>query len=400
MDLASRLKQFDAYPKTLEDFRVKTFGGALVTGISSVIMLLLFLSEFNYYLTTEVHPELFVDTTRHQKLRINIDVFFPKLACTYLSIDAMDVSGEQQSDLEHNIFKKRYDEHGKPIETEAKKEDLGDKSAEAVKALNTTDSPNKCESCYGAETVEYPCCNTCESVRDAYRRKGWAFRDPESIDQCKREHWKDSFTAQQNEGCQIYGYIEVSKVAGNFHIAPGKSFQQQHVHVQLLSVGKDGRISLNMHDLQPFGAKQFNVSHHIHSLSFGVPIPGVHNPLDGTNVSAESGSLMYQYFVKIVPTVYKKLSGEAVWSNQFSFTKHKRPVRQLSGEHGLPGFFVLYELSPMLVQYTEKRRSFTHFLTGVCAIIGGVFTVASLIDSMIYHSARALKKKIELGKAT
>lgn len=29
MDLASKLKQFDAYPKTLEDFRVKTFAGAL-----------------------------------------------------------------------------------------------------------------------------------------------------------------------------------------------------------------------------------------------------------------------------------------------------------------------------------------------------------------------------------
>lgn len=26
---AARLKQFDAYPKTLEDFRVKTFGGAV-----------------------------------------------------------------------------------------------------------------------------------------------------------------------------------------------------------------------------------------------------------------------------------------------------------------------------------------------------------------------------------
>lgn len=383
--LATRLKQFDAYPKTLEDFRVKTFGGAIVTGVSSFIMFILFLSEFNYYLTTEVHPELFVDTTRHQKLRINIDIFFPKLGCAYLSIDAMDVSGEQQTDLEHNIFKKRFDENGKPVETDARKEDLGDKSEEALKALNSTVDPNKCESCYGAETEDMPCCNTCEQVRTAYRKKGWAFRDPESIEQCKREHWKDSFQEQMNEGCQVYGYIEVSKVAGNFHIAPGKSFQQQHVHV---------------HDLQPFGAKQFNVSHHIRSLSFGVPIPGVINPLDGTFINAEAGSLMYQYFVKIVPTVYKKLSGEVVWSNQYSFTKHKRPVRQLTGEHGLPGFFVLYELSPMLVQYTEKRRSFMHFLTGVCAIIGGVFTVAGLIDSMIYHSAKAFKKKLDLGKAT
>ena len=27
-DLAERLRNFDAYPKTLEDFRIKTFGGA------------------------------------------------------------------------------------------------------------------------------------------------------------------------------------------------------------------------------------------------------------------------------------------------------------------------------------------------------------------------------------
>ena len=45
-------------------------------------------------------------------------------------------------------------------------------------------------------------------------------------------------------------------------------------------------------------------------------------------------------------------------------------------------------------------RSLGHFLTGVCAIIGGVFTVAGLIDSVIYHSVKTLQKKIELGKAS
>jgi hypothetical protein len=34
---------------------------------------------------------------------------------------------------------------------------------------------NGCESCYGAETTKHPCCPTCESVREAYRVKGWAF---------------------------------------------------------------------------------------------------------------------------------------------------------------------------------------------------------------------------------
>lgn len=60
----------------------------------------------------------------------------------------------------------------------------------------------------------------------------------------------------------------------------------------------------------------------------------------------------------------------------------------------------MYELSPIMVKFTESRKSFAHFLTGVCAIIGGVFTVAGLVDSLIYHSMRSLKKKIELGKAS
>lgn len=66
----------------------------------------------------------------------------------------------------------------------------------------------------------------------------------------------------------------------------------------------------------------------------------------------------------------------------------------------LTGIFFMYDLSPMMVQLTETRRSFTHFLTGVCAIVGGVFTVAGMLDGMLYHSQKALKKKIELGKAT
>lgn len=44
----------------------------------------------------------------------------------------------------------------------------------------------------------------------------------------------------------MYGFLEVNKVAGNFHIAPGKSFQQSGVHV---------------HDLLAFQKDSFNVRH-------------------------------------------------------------------------------------------------------------------------------------------
>ena len=119
--LAAHLKNFDAYPRTMEDFRVKTMSGAVMTAVSSIIITILFISEFRFYLKTELHTELFVDVSRQQKIRINFDVLFPKLGCAYLSVDAMDVSGEQQSDLEHSIFKKRIDCFGAAVASEAEK---------------------------------------------------------------------------------------------------------------------------------------------------------------------------------------------------------------------------------------------------------------------------------------
>ncbi|XP_072175388.1 endoplasmic reticulum-Golgi intermediate compartment protein 3-like [Diadema setosum] len=388
-DIWTRLRQFDAYPKTLEDFRVKTFGGAAVTIVSSILMVTLFVSELNFYLTKEVIPELYVDATRGEKLRINMEIVFPKMPCAYLSIDAMDISGEQQLDVDHNMFKKRLDKMGKAI-SEGEKEEIGknteeEKQKEEVVTMPDLD-PDRCESCYGAETPGLKCCNTCDEVQEAYRRKGWAFSNPESIEQCKREGFAQKIQLQKEEGCEVYGYLEVNKVAGNFHFAPGKSFQQHHVHV---------------HDLQPYAGGKFNMTHHIKTLSFGMEYPGMENPLDSTKVIDTKGSSMFQYFVKIVPTTYTKLDKTVTRTNQYSVTRHEKQVTTTfsAGEHGLPGIFVLYELSPLMVRFTEKQRSFMHFLTGVCAIIGGVFTVAGLIDSMIYHSARAIQKKIDLGKA-
>lgn len=52
-----------------------------VTIISTIIMGILFLSEVNYYLTPTLSEELFVDTSRGSKLRINLDIIIPSISC-------------------------------------------------------------------------------------------------------------------------------------------------------------------------------------------------------------------------------------------------------------------------------------------------------------------------------
>eukprot|EP01098_Paradermamoeba_levis_P013554 TRINITY_DN6209_c0_g2_i2.p1 TRINITY_DN6209_c0_g2~~TRINITY_DN6209_c0_g2_i2.p1 ORF type:complete len:159 (+),score=33.17 TRINITY_DN6209_c0_g2_i2:86-562(+) len=157
---------------------------------------------------------------------------------------------------------------------------------------------------------------------------------------------------------------------------------------------------MHVHDLQPFKWATFNISHQIVRLSFGTDFPGIVNPLDGVKKVSGEGSTMYQYFVKIVPTIYESGPTKALSTNQFSVTEHDRVVDAKNpGGHGLPGVFFMYDLSPIMVKLTKTQKSFSQFLTGVCAIIGGIYTVAGLIDSFIYSATRSLEKKIQIGKA-
>lgn len=59
-------------------------------------------------------------------------------------------------------------------------------------------------------------------MREAYRKKGWAFKSADNIEQCKREGWGEKMKAQQNEGCLVYGFLEVNKVtdAANVYGSP------------------------------------------------------------------------------------------------------------------------------------------------------------------------------------
>ncbi|KAH6560727.1 hypothetical protein BASA50_007239 [Batrachochytrium salamandrivorans] len=384
----SSLKKYDAYAKPLDDFRIRTTSGALVTVLSTIFILFLTMSEFVDWYQKEMLTSLEVDKGRKEKMIINMNVTFHHLPCYLISIDVMDVAGEHQNNLPHSMHKSRLDEMGNTIEK--KMGALGNTDSSTVdkevreKALD----PKYCGSCYGGTAPANGCCNTCEQVQVAYEHSGWSFTDPDSIEQCVREGWSKKVENQSKESCNVYGHVEVNKVQGNIHFAPGRSFQQSNMHV---------------HDLHDYNAQnsEFSFAHTIHQLSFGESST-FSNPLDKVKKVPVSKYFTYQYYIKVVGTNIQYLNGSSIRTNQYSVTEHEQDVTPLFGvlPVGMPGVFFNFEISPMLVSYKEFRKPFTHFLTDLCAIIGGVFTVAGMIDAFMFATQRSIKAKLDIGKNT
>ncbi|CAO3607272.1 unnamed protein product [Cunninghamella blakesleeana] len=387
----NRFKRLDAYAKTLDDFRVVTTTGGTVTLISAAIIIFLVFIETWSYLTPVFEPEIIVDGGKMEKLPINFDITFPNIPCHFLSLDIMDESGQHITNYEHDVFKIRLDEKGKAIHVE-KQTKLSNTLAKEHADLQS-EGENECGSCYGAGS-ENECCNSCEDVRKAYEKTGWAFK-PSDFKQCVKEGIVETVNNQAHEGCRMHGQLLVNKLKGNFHFSPGQGFNYGGQHI---------------HDVRNYLFSTHNFKHKIDYLQFGDQKYSVYkqkrtkeltlnNPLDSTNWGTDEVGMMYQFFLKIVPTQFDFLSGRNnLRTFQYSVTRNERSI--MSDNSGAPGVFFHLDFSPMRVIYTEKRKTLASYLTNICAIVGGIFTVASIIDGILYRTEISLQKKNAMGKAS
>ncbi|TBU47418.1 Sec1-like protein [Dichomitus squalens] len=391
---------------TMEDVKVKTRTGALLTIIAAAIILSFTTIEFFDYRRVFVDTSIVVDRSRGEKLTVNMNITFPRVPCYLLSLDVMDISGETQSDITHNILKTRLDEKGKPVSHSLIAELQND-----LDKLNEQRQSGYCGSCYGGIEPEGGCCNTCEEVRQAYVNRGWSFNRPDSIEQCVKEGWSDKLKEQAHEGCNIAGRVRVNKVVGNIHLSPGRSFRTS---------------AHNLYELVPYlrtDGNRHDFTHQIHHFAFegddeydprnaklGKELKnrlGIDaNPLDGTQGRTIKQQYMFQYFLKVVSTQFQTIDGKKVGTHQYSATHFERDLDKgpsedspaglhvAHGNGGIPGAFFNYEISPLLIRHVETRQSFAHFLTSTCAIVGGVLTVASLIDSLLFATRKAFKKNM------
>ncbi|XP_038897891.1 protein disulfide-isomerase 5-4-like [Benincasa hispida] len=186
-------------------------------------------------------------------------------------------------------------------------------------------------------------------------------------------------------GCRIEGYVRVKKVPGSLVIA---ARSESH----------------------SFDASQMNMSHIISHLSFGrkisskafkdakqiIPYIGIsHDRLNGQSFINQrdlGANVTIEHYLQIVKTeVLTRRSGKLL--EEYEYTAHSSVAQSLH----IPVAKFHFELSPMQVVITENQKSFSHFITNVCAIIGGVFTVAGILDALLHNTIR-LVKKVELGK--
>jgi hypothetical protein len=171
-----------------------------VTIVAAAIILAFTTMEFFDYRRVTIDTSIVVDKSRGEKLTVRMNITFPRVPCyracrnslpcsrftffflppapPVLSLDVMDISGETQRDLTHNILKARLDPQGNPVPNAVSAELKND-----IDKMNALQEPDFCGSCYGGLEPEGGCCNTCEDVRTAYVNRGWSFSNPDAIEQ-------------------------------------------------------------------------------------------------------------------------------------------------------------------------------------------------------------------------
>ena len=441
------------FPKVAEEFTVKTHGGGVATLAAYGLILLLIVTETVTWMgqnRLETSTAV-VDTSLGKQMRVNMNITFPGLACEDLHLDAIDVAGDSQINIEDTLKKIRlHEKNGKVYSRDEIKVELNAHRGEQEKKeriLNENLEEDYCGPCYGAHEKEEQCCQTCDDVVEAYEKKKWKTELLQyTAEQCVREgrDRQEPKNMTQGEGCNLSGYMTVNRVSGNFHIAMGEGIE------------RDGR---HIHTYVPEDAPNFNASHIIHQLSFG-PEDGK-EPLNGATkiVTEKTGSTgLFQYFIKIVPTAYvgegshfpkideaydalpslypevEEFAAAAaaannggdsrltrkMETNRYFFTERFMPLMTelledehyegddygkaaadagyTGGHHNedhhmkqnsvLPGVFFIYEIYPFAMEITQNSVPFTHLLIRLMATIGGVFTLARWADSVLNERSR------------
>ena len=302
-------------------------------------MILLLMNEYFNYREYNMTTLMYVDKNRgSDNLQVNIDIDFYNLPCELLSMEIRNSLGLNVQNIEGQLIKYILN---------SKKEIIGQKL-------------------YSLESL------------------GRYGHDHDHIAQPDYEFAKKEIN--NKEGCKLKGNFLLDAVPGSFIIS-SKAFLP------------------TIERLRREGLDKTNVEHVINDLSFGEDIKK--HKLLGFGYEAyklmftlrnkkrlnDKLPMVYQYYLKIVPTKFRYYSG--ITYDKYQYTANSFAENTFDR---VPLLFFKYDLSPITVEYKHTKMSFLTFIINVFAILGGVFTVAGIIDAIIHKSVLILLRKAQMNK--
>uniref|UniRef100_A0A5S6QNJ5 Endoplasmic reticulum vesicle transporter C-terminal domain-containing protein n=1 Tax=Trichuris muris TaxID=70415 RepID=A0A5S6QNJ5_TRIMR len=340
------IESLDAFPKVEEVVKEESspFHG-VVSVCSWCLIIWLICSEVQLYGELVNDYQFSVDINHDEKVPISVDLTVA-MPCSAISVDFKDVK-EHILDS-HEGFKLD------PVRFELLPE--ARKFWDVLREINRMHVPGKLKNLGDFNSVSQEIWRSLHDVRTLMD--------------------STSELPGRKDGCRIYGQFLVAKVQGSFHVTFGRQIRLNN-YVKLRLINFDPSL-------------KFNFSHRIEKLAFGPRLPGTVNPLDGVERTSLNENDLFQYYVNVVPTKLVKPNGEVLRSSQYSVTQLSRTINHLNGSHGRPGISIIYELSPIHVDITQRKQSIPVFLLRLCAIVGGVFATS---DALVTFSGALWKRK-------
>lgn len=332
----NKLEKYDVFTKLPPEYQERSLSGATVSIISFTLILIMIILEVWGYINSPVKFTFDVDKDHDSKLRINIDITVA-MPCISIGADVVDTTGGTMSS-----------------QSELLEEDINfELSDTGTQLYRTMQIMN----------------NHMRSDYSSLRQRIWN-NQAMRMGKFNEKLWhKPLDSADRVAGCRIHGSVFVKKVPGNFHVTAGK-------HMDL------GFGSAHAHLTGFMDSSEYNFSHRIHHFSFGDPNSNIVNPLDAEQSIVKNNFHMFQYFIQVVSTRIRTIAMN-VDTYQYAVTEQNRSIDHNRGSHGMPGIFMRYDISPMLVNVSDDRSNIMIFLVRLAAIVGGIFTTSGFLHLVL-----------------
>jgi hypothetical protein len=367
------LKMFDIHTKSLDGVTQQTTIGAIVTLISSVVVLMLLFSELRLYTTTELVSRMYPDNgvgRSSESVRLHFDVEFPEIDCELIKFSQEVTRGqthileeEQHAEIKREamVHPDKVGKFGCWVHGSLLTDKVGGhfifKVTPTERRMTAEDKERMTKELEAAGITQE-------------NSKQMASQIIQVLPPLKHNIRHIMFLPAEGPGADKDGAL-LSERKKNMARRNNRSRVRDKTARGLLYNDKK------------FGLEQ-------------------EKTLFETAMDVESGKGLKHYMLQVVPTHYKSRRGPKYDQllNQYSVTQKvidtslisHGGVIQLAGQSfsDTYGLVFSYDFYPVKLTLEERKESFLEFLANLVGIVGGVITVINLVGMTVGAGVKAV----------